>query len=318
MRTSTIWLFSLTLVIVAVVLAGCASEKNGCPSGKVWYRPDTSIEQTRLDLAICQHEALVYGRSYAPIPADSAGRAIALGLIASAAESSRENKLIASGMIAKGYSLVDASKAKSSNATAANEASNHHAENDLLGRWQMVAHKGNQHGAWADEAGFNFLSGNKFAAQSTLHGKTDSYSGTYSVRGSALILVCSQDPRPDTFGYSIVGDHLVMKHDGEDIIFKKADVSNTSSSQIQILKREMFFASKEMECWQQALEACKSGKAFKQIVGFDTATDEPVFGGSEIQPSAEVESKIRANIETCSRVKEQKEQQLRKLTNSSP
>jgi len=107
----------LSLVCI-IFLSGCASTpQTGCPSNKVWYQPGISAEQTKRDLAVCQNEALVYGRSYSPIPADSAGQAIALGMLASSAESSRENKIIQTCMISKGYSLVGTNSPLLSNNT---------------------------------------------------------------------------------------------------------------------------------------------------------------------------------------------------------
>lgn len=95
----------LSLVCI-IFLSGCASPKTGCPSNQVWYQPGKNTEQTKRDLAACQNEALVYGHSYSPIPADSAGRAIALGMIDAGFESHRENKIVRTCMIAKGYKIV--------------------------------------------------------------------------------------------------------------------------------------------------------------------------------------------------------------------
>jgi lipoprotein NlpI len=97
------------LSLVSIIFSsGCASEpQTGHPSNKAWYQAGISAEQTRRDLADCQNEALVNGRSYSPIPADSAGASIALGMLASSAENSRENQIVQTCMTAKGYSLVN-------------------------------------------------------------------------------------------------------------------------------------------------------------------------------------------------------------------
>jgi hypothetical protein len=58
------------------------------------------------DLTDCQNESLVNGHAYSPIPAATAGQAIVLGMFASSAENNRENNIVQSCMIAKGYSLV--------------------------------------------------------------------------------------------------------------------------------------------------------------------------------------------------------------------
>jgi hypothetical protein len=97
----------LSLVSI-IFLSGCASEpQTGSPSNKTWYQFGISDEQTKRDLAVCQYESLVNGQSYSPIPAATAGQAIALGMLASSSENNRENEIIQTCMIAKGYSLVN-------------------------------------------------------------------------------------------------------------------------------------------------------------------------------------------------------------------
>lgn len=106
MRVKIVRIF-LSLVGV-IFLSGCASEpQTGHPSNKAWYQAGISAEQTKRDLAECQYESLVNGQSYSPIPAATAGQAIALGMLASSAENSRENQIVQTCMAAKGYSLVN-------------------------------------------------------------------------------------------------------------------------------------------------------------------------------------------------------------------
>src|ERR1035437_428720 len=91
-----------------IFFSGCASEpQTGKPSNKAWYQTGISAEQTTRDLADCQNEALVNGRSFSPIPAQDAGASIALGMLASSSEKSRQNQIVQTCMAAKGYSLVN-------------------------------------------------------------------------------------------------------------------------------------------------------------------------------------------------------------------
>jgi TPR repeat protein len=107
MQNKTILTF-LALVCIVFFYTGCASApQTGCSSKQAWYQAGISAEQTRRDLAECQYESLVNGRSYSPIPADTAGHAVLLGMIASAAENSRQNQIVQTCMAAKGYSLVN-------------------------------------------------------------------------------------------------------------------------------------------------------------------------------------------------------------------
>src|ERR1039458_1975288 len=99
MRIKTVLIF-LSFVCI-VFLSGCASEpQTGHPSNKAWYKPGTSAEERGRDLAECQYASLVNGRSYSPIPANDAGAAIALGLLASSAENSRQNQIVQTCMTA--------------------------------------------------------------------------------------------------------------------------------------------------------------------------------------------------------------------------
>ena len=95
---------TVVLAIVALFNQGCAT--NSSQQNYVWYMPGASAEQTRRDLAACQNEALVNGRAYSPIPANTVGQAIVLGMFASSAENNRENQIVQTCMIAKGYSLI--------------------------------------------------------------------------------------------------------------------------------------------------------------------------------------------------------------------
>lgn len=72
----------------------------------VWYRPGTSADQTRRDLAFCQNEALLNQRSTI-IQGNTLGQAIVLGALASSSENSRENQIVQNCMIERGYTLLN-------------------------------------------------------------------------------------------------------------------------------------------------------------------------------------------------------------------
>jgi TPR repeat protein len=100
---------NLLSLVGIILLSGCASSEpqTGGTSKQSWYQAGISAEQTRRDLADCQNEALVNGRSFSPIPAQDAGASIALGMLASSSEKSRQNQIVQTCMAAKGYSLVN-------------------------------------------------------------------------------------------------------------------------------------------------------------------------------------------------------------------
>ena len=94
-------------IIDVICISGCASDpQTGHTSNQTWYQAGTSAEQVKRDLAGCQNEALVYGRSYSPIASSDPGASIALGVLAAGSEANREKQIIKTCMEAKGYSLV--------------------------------------------------------------------------------------------------------------------------------------------------------------------------------------------------------------------
>jgi len=113
---------SVALATGAILNQGCVT--NNPPKSMVWYRAETSVDETTRDLAACQNEALVNGHAYSPIPADTFGHAIILGMFASSSENSRENQIVQTCMTAKGYSLVGTAEtvmAKAENGDAASQ-----------------------------------------------------------------------------------------------------------------------------------------------------------------------------------------------------
>lgn len=106
LTVKTPWVLFGLFLLAMLAASGCSSVSTDLAK-KAWYKPGTSAEERRRDLALCQNEALVNGQSYSPIPADTAGHAILLGMLASSSESSRENQIVQTCMTAKGYTLVD-------------------------------------------------------------------------------------------------------------------------------------------------------------------------------------------------------------------
>jgi lipoprotein NlpI len=90
-------------IICFAFLVGCASEpQTGHPSNMAWYQAGISADQIRRDLADCQNESLAYGKS-SIFAGESSGGGVIIDYIA---EQARQNNIVQSCMIAKGYSLV--------------------------------------------------------------------------------------------------------------------------------------------------------------------------------------------------------------------
>jgi len=143
--------FSIVCLLIALALAtGCSSPLTGCSSNQWWYQEGKSPNQTMRDLAACQNQALVNGQSFSVGNTDNgAGRAVAAGMINAGFERKRENQIVMTGMIAKGYTLVD----KNSQLLTQSQSLSHSnppIQQDaritamLLGHWESVSITGTQ------------------------------------------------------------------------------------------------------------------------------------------------------------------------------
>ena len=99
-------------------------------------------------------------------------------------------------------------------------------ETALIGHWAMVAHQSQTHGSWADKAEITFLPENRLAAESIQNGKVYPQGGRYSVKGKRLTIIDDQDSRPDTISFSLIENHLIINHGGDEVVFKRTDGSN--------------------------------------------------------------------------------------------
>jgi hypothetical protein len=159
MRTKTV-LLVISAICIAY-LSGCVSgPKTANYSNMVWYQPGASAEETRRDLAVCQNEALVNGRAYSPVPAERVSTSILLGMMASSSENNRENEIVQTCMIAKGYTLVDTNSPLLTNNLATGQQLDSTINAKLLGHWRWIPPS-----KWQDirgELNFYFLPQNRY------------------------------------------------------------------------------------------------------------------------------------------------------------
>ena len=190
------------------LMCGCASEKTGAPSSKVWYQPGKSAVDTMRDLAACQNEAAAYGQGSFMRGEDKVSWAI----VDSMAESSRENKIVETCMVAKGYSLVDKNSPLLSQRTTAQGASvSSEIAAQLLGHWTCVSPaKGAADGG---NVQFEFLPENriKVYSNSTNSIKQSPEQGRYYFVGSELVVWSEKDLKPDPpIDFSVTETQLTM------------------------------------------------------------------------------------------------------------
>jgi len=70
------------------------------------------------------------------------------------------------------------------------------------------------------------------------------------------------------------------------------------SPDYQNLQQKASFASVEGQCWEQALLNIRAGKTFRDIVGFDPKTGEPVMS-EERNPTDRDEIRVNNNLSAC-------------------
>ena len=143
--------FSIFCLLIALALAtGCSSPLTGCSSNQWWYQEGKSPNQTMRDLAACQNQALVNGQSFSIGNTDNAaGRAVAAGMINAGFDRKRENQIVRTGMLAKGYTLIDKNSpllSKSQSLSYLNPSIQQDAQITamLLGHWESVSITGTQ------------------------------------------------------------------------------------------------------------------------------------------------------------------------------
>jgi len=113
-----------------------------------------------------------------------------------------------------------------SNLTTTTDEKDKRVETALIGHWAMVAHKGESH-AWFDKVEMTFLPENRFASESIQNGKAYSQGGgRYSVKGGTMTIIDDQDSRPDAISFSLIENHLIINHNGDEVVFKRTDRSN--------------------------------------------------------------------------------------------
>ena len=96
-------------------------------------------------------------------------------------------------------------------------------ETALIGHWVMVGHKGQANGAWAEKVEITVLPDNRFETASTQNGKLYSIRGKYTVKGDTLTIVSDQTSAPDTFAFSLIQNHLVIRPNGNEMILQRTE-----------------------------------------------------------------------------------------------
>lgn len=185
----------------------------------VWYQPGISAEQTMRDLADCQNESLAYGRSSVFAGEQTAARA----LFDSMAESSRQNQIVQTCMIAKGYSLV---KTNSTVLTNSQPQRDSVINAKLLGHWTFVP---SSEGPLRGQLDIYFLPQNRYKSNSSMintngqpFSPTPEQEGRYYFAGNKLVTWGDKDEKPDPPGdISVTDTQLTIHNKTGDVVFQK-------------------------------------------------------------------------------------------------
>jgi hypothetical protein len=217
-----------------VFLCGCASPKTGCSSNQTWYQPDKTGQQTMRDLAMCQNEALAYGRSPNMGSGDGGARDVAFAMIANGSESRRQNDIVKTCMIAKGYTIIDKSASLAVDSQAVsnwNPPSSQDANLILLGHWVCVVTN-----SFSGKAGkFEYF----FQPQNHYKGFLDDGSGTnqieegrYYTSGNKLTTWSDKDAEPETFIFVLKGRQLIITMLGTPFAFQKVEEESDADKRV--------------------------------------------------------------------------------------
>lgn len=234
---------SFFVILALFTLSGCSSVKTGCPSDKTWYKAGTSAEERMRDLAMCQNEAAAYGRSYTPAPVDGAGRAIVLGWIDSAAESHRENKIVETCMISKGYSLVNKNSPLLTNSQPTqffNDSPELTAK--MIGHWESTSAKGKQMSQGIEKIVFDFFPNNRLLQTTIQNGNAFPTLEFYAAEGEKLMildpLVGRTGPN-DCANFSLVDDQMVISSSDFQMVLQRGSTNQQQTAQSTTISIEI-------------------------------------------------------------------------------
>lgn len=213
---------SLFLTLVAFIfVAGCASEKTGAPSGKIWYQQGKSQLDTMRDLAACQNEAAAYGQGSFM----QGEQKVSWAIIDSMAESSRENKIVATCMIAKGYSLVDKNSPLLTNSQPTLLVNDPpEVTEKLLGHWESSSLKAKEMEEGVERMEFDFFPNNRLLETTIKNGKPYPMLARYYARGEKLAMWDGLAPTPrqdEVAHFSLIDNQLIISASSFQIVLQK-------------------------------------------------------------------------------------------------
>ncbi|HEV2694601.1 MAG TPA: hypothetical protein VG347_17030 [Verrucomicrobiae bacterium] len=216
-------------ILAICFFAGCASPTpTGSPSGMAWNRPDTSSEEMRHDLAICQYDALSTRRATS-VYGDTVGHTILLQMVADKSEDSKENQMIAACMSAKGYTLGK------TNSPSANQTSrlSPELESKLIGRWESISFKtkvADKDQAEVDKQVFVFFPNQRLLNETVYkNGKTEPRLVHYNIDSDKMVMTDPLVVRPYTktiAKYSLIDDQMILTSDNLQMILHKVPETN--------------------------------------------------------------------------------------------
>ncbi len=192
------------------------------------------------DLAMCQNEAAAYGNSSFM----QGEQKVSWAILDSMAESHRENKIVATCMIAKGYSLVDKNSPLLTNSQSAlllNGSPELTAK--MIGHWESTSFKAKQMEQGIEIIVFDFFPNNRLLQTTIEKGKSYPSLNYYTIKGDKIAIwepLIDVGPKQNDYAnFSLVDDQIVISSSGFQMVLQRGLTNQQQSVQSPELSIEI-------------------------------------------------------------------------------
>lgn len=201
-------------------------------SKKNWLGYRFATDERMRDLALCQNEAAAYGKSSFM----QGEQKVSWAIIDSMAESARENKIIETCMIAKGYSLVDKNSPLLTNSQPTllfNDSPELTAK--IIGHWESTSFKAKQMEQGVEIMAFDFFPKNRLLQTTIEKGKSYPSLNYYTIRGDKIAIwepMIDAGPKQNDYAnFSLVDDQMVISLSDFQMVLQRGSTNHQQTAQ---------------------------------------------------------------------------------------